>query len=89
MRSLLICSLAVFCCTLGSAEDWPGFRGPHGNGTTAASNYPTTWSDSQNVAWSADLPRGGNGSPIVVGNHVLVTSAEVNKVMRGFSLMRR
>jgi outer membrane protein assembly factor BamB len=58
------------------AEDWPAFRGPHGNGMTAADNYPLHWSDSENVRWTAQLPKPGNGSPIVSAGTVFVTSAE-------------
>ncbi len=37
---------------------------------------PVQWSTTDNVRWSVPLPKGGNGSPIVVGNRVFVTSAE-------------
>jgi outer membrane protein assembly factor BamB len=69
---LVLCSLARF----GYAEDWPGFRGPSGNGVAQEANYPTRWSDSENVLWSVAMPRPGNGSPIVVDDKVFVTSAE-------------
>lgn len=69
--------VAVLCLSqLAGAADWPGFRGPAGNGMTEAANYPTRWSKTENVVWSSPLPRPGNGSPIVVGGKVLVASAE-------------
>jgi outer membrane protein assembly factor BamB len=61
---------------LGYCADWPAFRGPDGNGITEPANYPTRWSGTENVVWSAPMPRPGNGSPIVVGDKVLVASAE-------------
>lgn len=58
------------------AADWPAFRGPHGDGTTEATNVPETWSGTENVAWKTPLPRPGNGSAIVSGSRVFVTTAE-------------
>jgi len=58
------------------AADWAGFRGSDGNGITSVAKPPLHWNATTGVRWSVDLPRGGNGSPIVVGNRVLVTSAE-------------
>jgi outer membrane protein assembly factor BamB len=57
------------------AADWPGFRGPHGNGI-ADDRTPVKWSAEENIAWKVAIPQPGNGSPIVFGNQVLFTSAE-------------
>jgi outer membrane protein assembly factor BamB len=56
-----------------AAADWPGFRGPNGDGINTDSPVPTEWSRSKNLAWTVDLPGKGSSSPIVVGNRVLVT----------------
>lgn len=58
------------------AGDWPGFRGPHGNGKTDESGLPTEWSKTENIKWRIDLPGPANGSPIVVDGKVFVTSAQ-------------
>ncbi len=57
-----------------SAEDWPRFRGPRGDGTSADTGVPTQWSDSQNLKWKLKLPGAGFSSPIVVGGRVFVTA---------------
>ena len=69
---LLLSNLAV----VSDAADWPAFRGPRGDGTSPAKEVPQTWSDNDNIRWKTPLPRPGNGSPIVVGERVFVTSAE-------------
>jgi outer membrane protein assembly factor BamB len=76
MKWLLVLSLNCVLASSVRAEDWPAFRGPHGNGTTTQPDTPLHWSASDGILWSAPLPRGGNGSPIVVANQVLLTSAE-------------
>jgi outer membrane protein assembly factor BamB len=56
--------------------DWPQFRGPGGTGVAAKANPPVTWGnteDEENVAWRRDLPGRGPSSPIVIGNHVVIT----------------
>ncbi len=75
MRFFVVAFLAV-SMTTAPAENWTGFRGSRGDGSSQESDAPIRWSASAGVAWAADLPRGGNGSPIVVGNQIFVTSAE-------------
>ena len=53
--------------------EWPRFRGPNGSGMAAGAQPPTTWSDSQNVKWKAELPGPGTSSPILVGDRVFLT----------------
>jgi outer membrane protein assembly factor BamB len=57
--------------------NWHQWRGPYANGTAATTaTPPVKWSDSQNVAWAADLPGEGTSTPIVWGDQVFVLSAE-------------
>lgn len=69
--SWLLVNNLVIC-----AEDWSGFRGPQGNGIALGDGYPVEWSQETNVDWRVELPAPGNGSPIVVGDRVLVLCAE-------------
>lgn len=57
--------------------DWPSFRGPYGDGI-AQESAPISWSAEENIAWKVALPQPGNGSPIIVGSRVLLTSTEDN-----------
>ena len=38
-------------------------------------DQPDTWSETENVAWRTDIPGLGWSSPVVWGDHVIVTSA--------------
>jgi outer membrane protein assembly factor BamB len=61
---LLACSAAVL-----GANDWPEWRGPNRDGTSAETNLPVRWSPGgENVAWS--LPFGGRSTPVVFGNRL-------------------
>jgi outer membrane protein assembly factor BamB len=57
------------------AENWPGWRGPRGDGTSLEAHVPLHWSGSSNAAWKAEVPGVGHASPIVWGDRVLTVSA--------------
>lgn len=79
MSRALRCGLWFLSCLYlcdAHAADWPAFRGPRGDGATDAVNVPVKWSTTENIRWKVKLPQAGNGSAIVVGPRVFVTSAE-------------
>ena len=49
--------------TLLFAEDWPGWRGPRGDGSSHDKKAPLDFSPTKNVAWKADLPGVGFTPP--------------------------
>ena len=60
-----------------TASDWPWWRGPDRNGATPPNtSVPTTWSDSRNVAWKANVPGRGHSSPVAVGERIYLTTAD-------------
>jgi outer membrane protein assembly factor BamB len=58
------------------AEDssWPQFRGPDSNPVGASARLPKSWSTTENVEWSAEIPGRGWSSPIVSGDKVFLTT---------------
>ena len=58
-----------------SAEDWPQFRGPGGQGHSVESGLPLEWSESRNVVWKVPVPGRGWSSPVVSGSRVWLTTA--------------
>jgi len=66
----------AFLFTAAAAQNnWPRFRGPNADGVAPDNAaLPTTWSDTDNVAWAADVPGWGWSCPIVWGDRVFVTS---------------
>lgn len=61
-------------------NDWPWWRGPQGNGIAASDQQaPTTWSATKNIVWKANVPGRGHSSPTVIGDQVIVTTAEEDK----------
>ncbi len=72
----LVCGLTPQLCA-ADRGDWPSWRGPQGNGIAAAGQtVATSWSETENVLWKASVPGRGHSSPIVVGQHVFLTTAD-------------
>ena len=60
------------------ASDWPGWRGPRGDGHADASQkVPEKWSESEKVHWRAPIRGRGHSSPTVVGNRIYLTTADL------------
>lgn len=61
--------------TRASADDWPQFRGPSGQGSSAETGLPLEWSESKNVLWKVPVAGRGWSSPVIVGDRVWLTTA--------------
>jgi outer membrane protein assembly factor BamB len=56
------------------AEEWPGWRGPRGDGTSLATGIPLEWNAKENVRWTIAVPGTGHSSPIVWGDRIFLTT---------------
>jgi len=59
----------------GAPEHWPEFRGPRGDGTSAAKGLPVTWSETKNVKWKTAIHGKAWSSPVVWGQQIWLTTA--------------
>lgn len=60
----------------GARGEWPQFRGPGGQGQSAATGIPVSWkADGSQVRWKTAIPGVGNSSPIVSQGQIFLTSA--------------
>ncbi len=78
MMSVRVASvIALFAVTpFVRASDWPHFRGPFFNGSTDEANLPSSWSLTENIAWTAELPGPSAGTPIIWKDHVFVSGTD-------------
>ena len=72
----VLAALAIAAAPAAASDNWPQWRGPHGNGTSDATGLPVRWSATENVIWRTALPSWAAATPIVWGDTVFVTSAE-------------
>lgn len=76
----MISVLFALCLTVlngpaPAAENWPEFRGPTGDGHSAATGLPVTWSETENVVWKTPIHGRAWSTPVVWGRQVWMTTA--------------
>lgn len=59
---------------IATSQSWTRFRGPNGLGVSGETEIPTTWSDSENLAWKCELPGYGSSSPVLTDAFVFLTT---------------
>ena len=79
MRNCTAITLLFLCISNLHAQQpqtgWKQWRGPLATGTAPDSNPPAEWSETKNIRWKTPLPGLGHSTPIVLGNHIFVTTA--------------
>ena len=74
--ALLGCALLCAAAPAVAGPNWPGFRGPTGDGRSDATEAPLRWGEGKNVVWKTPIPRRGWSSPVVWGKQVWVTTGD-------------
>ena len=65
-----------------TAENWPAWRGPRGDGTSLEKNVPVRWSDKDNIAWKVPIPGKSHASPIIWEDSIFLVTALKQKKQR-------
>ncbi len=82
LPSLVLITISVTHTSQGDSikvgeNDWPWWRGPSTNGIAPPNQSPPTqWSPSKNIVWQVDIPGRGHAAPIVVGDQVILPTAD-------------
>jgi hypothetical protein len=58
------------------AENWPGWRGPNGDGSSGEKAVPIKWSATDNIAWKVPLKYKGHASPVIWNDFVILVGAD-------------
>ncbi len=85
MRLVVACALAVILSSISlsptsaqepPAENWPGWRGPRGDGTSLETGLPIRWNGQtgEHIVWKTEIPGTGHSSPIVWGQRVFAVT---------------
>ncbi len=78
MRTALLVSTALLA-PLG-AENWPQWRGPRLDGSSAETGLATTWSKTDNIVWSLPLPARSGATPIIWNDRIFLNVADQGKL---------
>lgn len=83
-------AVAASVRSIASPSHWPSWRGPQGDGIAHPDQSPPlTWSKTENVVWKAPIPGRGHSSPIVVGDLVIVATAEEDREIQSVLCLDR
>ena len=85
-------ALAFVCCIETAelrAENWPGWRGPRGDGTSLEQDVPVRWSGTENVAWKVPVAHSGHASPIIWGDRIFLVGTDLEKQERVLTALDR
>lgn len=64
-----------------SADNWPQWRGPHGDGVSREKNIQSKWDRNTNVAWRFPLPGPAGSTPAVWEDRIFLTSVDGNDLL--------
>jgi outer membrane protein assembly factor BamB len=73
--TLQIALLLLAVSARATETEWPQFRGPTGEGLSAATGVPIEWSATSHVTWKVEMPGRGWSSPVLSGGKLYLTSA--------------
>ena len=70
------CVFAVFISHSSlHGQNWPGWRGTNGDGTSPETNLPVKWDSVTNVLWKSPVPGIGYSSPVVWNDRLFTLTA--------------
>jgi outer membrane protein assembly factor BamB len=71
----LVLALLWILSPLAFAAEWSQFRGPNGDGHSAATDLPLSWTETENVTWKVPVRGRGWSSPVVWKDQIWLTTA--------------
>lgn len=75
---------AAFAAPPGPASgEWPGWRGPAGNGVSAETGLPVRFAPGETLAFRVPVPGRGHSSPAVRGGRVFLSAAVAGERVPG------
>ena len=78
LSTRFVAAIAFTLLASSRAENWPGFRGPTGQGHSKEKELPLHWSADSNVLWKTAIPGDGWSSPIVWDDRIFVSTTTEN-----------
>lgn len=86
MAALLTVAISAAVAT---ADNWPAWRGPTGQGYCEEKGLPLTWSETENVKWKTPLEVQGNSTPVIWGDKIFLTQANKGGALRSLLCFAR
>ncbi len=83
MPPISLFAISLACVVSTADENWNQFRGPRGDGISAAKNLPVKFDEAKNMRWKVAIPESGWSSPVIQESEVwLTTGSDKKKELR-------
>lgn len=90
MNPLLSAIALTLSIATVQSENWPQWRGPAQNGSSTEKNLPSTFSKPENLKWSVAMPGPSAATPVIWGDHVFVSTSNLEeKAMYAMAIDRK
>ncbi len=73
-------ALPLLSIALLQAENWPNWRGPRADGTSAEKGVPASWDQTKNVTWKLAMPEVSGSTPVIWGDKIFLNNADAGAV---------
>ncbi len=82
--ALLALFITALTFTPTHAENWPGWRGPRGDGSSNSQSPPLQWNaeTGDGIVWKTEIPGIGHASPIIWEDHAFIVTCDLDAQMR-------
>ena len=87
----LVITASVLTASVCIAENWPGWRGPRGDGSSTETSVPVRWNGEtgENVRWKTSIPGEGHASPIIWHDRVFLVTCIDESLSRNLICLDR
>jgi hypothetical protein len=75
LRTISAVVIALSALPALAEENWPQFRGPSGDGHSAATSLPAEFGEESHVKWKTAIHGRGWSSPVIWGDQIWMTTA--------------
>ena len=82
--ALLALFITALTFTPTHAENWPGWRGPRGDGSSNSQSPPLQWNaeTGDGIVWKTEIPGIGHASPIIWEDHAFLVTCDLDAQVR-------
>lgn len=82
--SLLPLFAACLVTITAQAENWPGWRGPRGDGSSNSTTPPLKWNaeTGEGILWKTEIPGIGHASPIIWEDRAFIVTCDLDAQAR-------
>ena len=87
MKNYFVLTAVMLCvCSIVLGGGWYDWRGPNHDGSTNEKGVVRTFSETENVVWSVDMPGVGASTPIIAKGKIFLTSADKDDKSKIYAL---